>query len=49
MANVIGNGTASMIMDKDGDPIDGTNRLPVELHLMLMCLEVVRLQLHLIL
>ena len=30
MANVIGNGTASMIMDKDGDPIDGTNRLPVE-------------------
>ena len=30
MANVIGNGTASMIMDKDGDPIDSTNRLPVE-------------------
>jgi hypothetical protein len=30
MANVIGNGTASMIMDQDGDPINTTNRLPVE-------------------
>ena len=30
MANVIGNGTASMIMDKDGDPITTANRFPVE-------------------
>ena len=30
MANVIGNGTASMIMDTDGDPITTLNRFPVE-------------------
>ena len=30
MANVIGGGTGRFLTDVTGDPIDGTNRLPVE-------------------
>ena len=30
MANVIGGGTGRFLTDETGDPIDGTNRLPVE-------------------
>jgi hypothetical protein len=29
MGSVVGGGAATMLMDKDGDPIDGTNRLAV--------------------
>ena len=29
MGSVVGGGAATMLMDKDGDPIDGTNRLSV--------------------